>query len=113
MTIPLSIAEMPGWSPAFSGARAAFPSRVWLMRLRSMPVPQQFDSEMSCEPCSGMGWILCDFCKGLKTNVQSETKKIYRRCPSCRAIGYRVCWKCKVFKCVTYPNRDDHKKPNL
>ncbi|XP_015169018.1 uncharacterized protein [Solanum tuberosum] len=54
------------------------------------------------------GWLLCDFCKGQKTNVKSETNKIYRRCPSCRAVsGYLLCSKCKVFKCVTFPNDED------
>ncbi|WMV38802.1 hypothetical protein MTR67_032187, partial [Solanum verrucosum] len=53
------------------------------------------------------GWLLCDFCKGQKTNVKSKTNKIYRRCPSCRAVGYLLCSKCKVFKCVTFPNDED------
>nr|XP_028963161.1 uncharacterized protein LOC103441881 isoform X2 [Malus domestica] len=30
------------------------------------------------------GWLLCDFCKGQKMNVKSETNRIYGRCPSCR-----------------------------
>ncbi|XP_021729260.1 uncharacterized protein LOC110696285 isoform X2 [Chenopodium quinoa] len=38
-----------------------------------------------CEPCNGTGWLLCDFCNGQKTNVKSQTNKIYRRCPSCKA----------------------------
>lgn len=111
-----------------------------------------------CEPCNGKGWILCDFCKGQKTNVRAENKRIYRRCPSCKAvstsvitwikthltmqlmnnlyisefirerhpinsifydsgtcfyvgillqIGCILCSKCKVFKCVTFPNYND------
>lgn len=42
-----------------------------------------------CEDCNGKGWLLCDFCKGQKTNVKSENKRIYRRCPSCRAVSIR------------------------
>ncbi|XP_039065481.1 uncharacterized protein LOC120210900 isoform X2 [Hibiscus syriacus] len=60
-----------------------------------------------CEPCIGKGWLLCDFCKGQKTNVKADNNRIYRRCPSCRAIGYVLCSKCKVFKCVTFPNGSD------
>ncbi|KAK2982893.1 hypothetical protein RJ640_003549 [Escallonia rubra] len=62
---------------------------------------------IACVPCSGKGWLLCDFCKGQKTNVKAENNRIYRRCPSCRAIGYNLCSKCKVFKCVTFPNYSD------
>ncbi|CAN4076521.1 unnamed protein product [Withania somnifera] len=60
-----------------------------------------------CEPCGGTGWLLCDFCKGQKTYVKSEIKKIHRRCPSCRAVGCLLCSKCKVFKCVTFPNDEN------
>lgn len=45
------------------------------------------DSGIECEPCDGRGWLICDFCKGEKTNVKSETNRIYRRCPSCRAVS--------------------------
>ncbi|XP_035549107.1 uncharacterized protein LOC109009156 isoform X2 [Juglans regia] len=45
--------------------------------------------------------------QGQKINVKSEKNRIYRRCPSCRAIGYTLCSKCKVFKCVTFPNYSD------
>ncbi|KAF5754007.1 putative Heat shock protein DnaJ, cysteine-rich domain superfamily [Helianthus annuus] len=65
------------------------------------------DAGIECEPCEGRGWLLCDFCKGQKTNVKSETNRIYRRCPSCRAVGYVLCPKCKVFKCVTFPDQSD------
>ncbi|RZC15572.1 hypothetical protein D0Y65_009086 [Glycine soja] len=61
-----------------------------------------------CEPCNGTGWLVCDFCNGQKTNVKAENnKRIYRRCPSCKAVGYVLCSKCKVFKCVTFPNFND------
>ncbi|KAK8597381.1 hypothetical protein V6N13_094795 [Hibiscus sabdariffa] len=47
---------------------------------------QEVDAgEIMCEPCNGRGWLLCDFCKGQKTNVKADNKRIYRRCPSCRA----------------------------
>ncbi|KAK2985992.1 hypothetical protein RJ640_000169, partial [Escallonia rubra] len=65
------------------------------------------DAGITCVPCNGKGWLLCDFCKGQKTNVKAENNRIYRRCPSCRAIGYNLCSKCKVFKCVTFPNYSD------
>ncbi|KAM1022546.1 hypothetical protein ACFX15_042666 [Malus domestica] len=68
---------------------------------------QEADVSILCEDCNGRGWLLCDFCKGQKTNVKSETSRIYRRCPSCRAIGQVLCSKCKVFKCVTFPNYND------
>ncbi|KAK6249379.1 hypothetical protein QUC31_020944 [Theobroma cacao] len=44
------------------------------------------DGGIMCEPCNGKGWLLCDFCKGQKTNVKADNKRIYRRCPSCRAV---------------------------
>ncbi|KAK9699646.1 hypothetical protein RND81_08G187000 [Saponaria officinalis] len=60
-----------------------------------------------CEPCNGTGWLICDFCNGQKTNVKSPTNRIYRRCPSCKASGYILCSKCKVYKCVTFPDQSD------
>ncbi|KAK4785949.1 hypothetical protein SAY86_002638 [Trapa natans] len=42
-----------------------------------------------CEPCNGKGWLICDFCKGQKTNVKAENKRTYRRCPSCRALCHQ------------------------
>ncbi|VFQ83359.1 unnamed protein product [Cuscuta campestris] len=113
MAVPWNVAEIPGRNlnlPVTRGAFPVHPSRASLSRVRCTPVPQQIDSGILCEPCGGKGWLLCDFCKGQKTNVQSATTKIYRRCPSCRAIGYVVCLKCKVFKCVTYPNAYDDAK---
>nr|XP_034923592.1 uncharacterized protein LOC118055728 isoform X2 [Populus alba] len=50
---------------------------------------QQVASGIMCEPCNGKGWILCDFCKGLKTNVKADNKRLYRRCPSCRARSFQ------------------------
>ncbi|XP_050158973.1 uncharacterized protein LOC126632586 [Malus sylvestris] len=35
-------------------------------------------------------WLLCDFCKGQKTNVKSETNRIYGRCPSCRTVSFEL-----------------------
>ncbi|KAL5782861.1 hypothetical protein ACOSP7_007890 [Xanthoceras sorbifolium] len=72
------------------------------------PIQQQeIDVGILCEPCNGKGWLLCDFCEGQKTNVRAANNRIYRRCPSCRAVGYVLCSKCKVFKCVTFPNYND------
>ncbi|CAL1385298.1 unnamed protein product [Linum trigynum] len=68
---------------------------------------REVDSGIICEPCNGQGWVVCDFCKGQKTNVKAENKRVYRRCPSCKAVGYLLCSKCKVFKCVTFPNYSD------
>ncbi|XP_050157973.1 uncharacterized protein LOC126631842 isoform X5 [Malus sylvestris] len=36
------------------------------------------------------GWLLCDFCKGQKMNVKSETNRIYGRCPSCRTVSFEL-----------------------
>ncbi|GMJ15799.1 hypothetical protein HRI_005249100 [Hibiscus trionum] len=75
---------------------------------------QEVDAgEIMCEPCNGKGWLLCDFCKGQKTNVKADNKRIYRRCPSCRAIGSLLCSKCKVFKCVTFPDGSDGEELTL
>ncbi|XP_077236818.1 chaperone protein dnaJ-like protein [Tasmannia lanceolata] len=65
------------------------------------------DAGIICEPCNGRGWLVCDFCNGQKTNVKAENNRIYRRCPSCRAIGYVLCPECKVYKCVTFPDYSD------
>ncbi|VAI85992.1 unnamed protein product [Triticum turgidum subsp. durum] len=55
------------------------------------------------EGCGGTGWLLCDFCKGKKNNVKSESSpRIYRRCPTCKA-GYILCQRCRVYRCITYP----------
>ncbi|XP_010263302.1 PREDICTED: uncharacterized protein LOC104601604 isoform X2 [Nelumbo nucifera] len=81
-----------------------------LRPVRCKPLQQtqeQEDIGIICEPCGGKGWLLCSFCNGQKTNVKAENNRIYRRCPSCRAIGYVLCSKCKVFKCVTFPNYSD------
>ncbi|KAI8528110.1 hypothetical protein RHMOL_Rhmol12G0125700 [Rhododendron molle] len=50
---------------------------------------------------------------GQKTNVKSANNRIYRRCPSCKAVGCILCAKCKVFKCVTFPNKLTNKGPML
>ncbi|XP_012076301.1 protein PHOTOSYSTEM I ASSEMBLY 2, chloroplastic isoform X2 [Jatropha curcas] len=89
---------------ALCSSAAATPRRAVVLKV---------DSGIMCEPCNGKGWLLCDFCKGQKTNVKAENKRIYRRCPSCRAIGYILCPKCRVFKCVTFPNYSDGEDPSL
>ncbi|CAJ1973833.1 unnamed protein product [Sphenostylis stenocarpa] len=77
--------------------------------LHCTPTHQHVDADtgIMCEPCNGKGWLVCDFCKGQKTNIKAENKRIYRRCPSCKAVGYVLCSNCKVFKCVTFPNFND------
>ncbi|ESW09141.1 hypothetical protein PHAVU_009G103700 [Phaseolus vulgaris] len=77
--------------------------------LHCTPIHQHVDADagIMCEPCNGKGWLVCDFCKGQKTNIKAENKRIYRRCPSCKAVGYVLCSNCKVFKCVTFPNFND------
>ncbi|XP_052184368.1 uncharacterized protein LOC127796321 [Diospyros lotus] len=88
------------------------PRPPFLPPIRCTPLQQQLQqqSEASgilCEPCSGSGWLLCDFCNGQKTNVRAANNRIYRRCPSCRAVGSILCPNCKVFKCVSFPNYSD------
>ncbi|KAA8526128.1 hypothetical protein F0562_007772 [Nyssa sinensis] len=34
-------------------------------------IQEQVDAGIICEPCNGRGWLLCDFCKGQKTNVKA------------------------------------------
>lgn len=46
------------------------------------------DTNIMCEPCNGKGWLVCDFCEGQKTNVKAPNNRIYRRCPSCKAVRY-------------------------
>ncbi|XP_020705101.1 uncharacterized protein LOC110116019 isoform X3 [Dendrobium catenatum] len=63
---------------------------------------------INCDLCNGIGWLICDFCQGQKTNVKSESSsRFYRRCPYCKAVGLVLCPKCKVFKCVTFPDVSD------
>uniref|UniRef100_A0A0D9X9W2 Uncharacterized protein n=1 Tax=Leersia perrieri TaxID=77586 RepID=A0A0D9X9W2_9ORYZ len=62
---------------------------------------------VECEGCNGAGWLLCDFCKGKKNNVKSDTSRIYRRCPTCKAAGFILCPRCRVYKCITYPENND------
>uniref|UniRef100_A0A0E0LWZ7 Uncharacterized protein n=1 Tax=Oryza punctata TaxID=4537 RepID=A0A0E0LWZ7_ORYPU len=76
--------------------------------------PPQAEAEteedgVECEGCNGAGWLLCDFCKGKKNNVKSESSRIYRRCPTCKAVraGYILCPRCRVYKCITYPESND------
>ncbi|KAL2472303.1 chaperone protein dnaJ-related [Abeliophyllum distichum] len=82
-------------------------SRRHVKLARCMPVQQQVDSGIICESCSGRGWLLCDFCNGQKTNVKAVNNRIYRRCPACRATGCILCSKCKVYRCITFPDYND------
>ncbi|KAM7264545.1 hypothetical protein ACFE04_002228 [Oxalis oulophora] len=65
------------------------PYRYVAKAVQCLPLQQEQQVEalsgIMCEPCEGKGWLLCDFCQGQKTNVKAENKRIYRRCPSCRA----------------------------
>ncbi|KAH6790953.1 chaperone protein dnaJ-like protein [Perilla frutescens var. frutescens] len=88
-------------------------TRVYVKPLNCTSPQQQADSGILCESCSGRGWLICDFCKGQKTNVKSENNRIYRRCPSCKAIGSTLCSKCKVYKCVTFPDDNDGEELNF
>ncbi|KAI5403456.1 hypothetical protein KIW84_050868, partial [Lathyrus oleraceus] len=65
------------------------------------------EATIMCEACNGKGWLVCDFCEGQKINVKAQNNRIYRRCPSCKAVGCVLCSKCKVFKCVTFPDFND------
>ncbi|XP_078438460.1 chaperone protein dnaJ-like protein [Wolffia australiana] len=110
------------WNLGMPGRR----SNLGLRAGGSAPLRQQFEARPSdedgenvgedswrenavilCDGCKGNGWLLCDFCKGQKINVKSETNRIYRRCPSCKAVGYVLCPSCKVFKCITFPDYED------
>ncbi|PKU73216.1 hypothetical protein MA16_Dca023692 [Dendrobium catenatum] len=43
---------------------------------------------INCDLCNGIGWLICDFCQGQKTNVKSESSsRFYRRCPYCKAVS--------------------------
>ncbi|KAL8054163.1 hypothetical protein ABFX02_05G120300 [Erythranthe guttata] len=90
------------------------PPRInYVTPLSCTSLQQQVDCEIVCEGCSGRGWLVCDFCKGEKTNVRAENNRIYRRCPSCRATGSVLCTKCKVYKCVTFPDDNDGEELNF
>nr|CAB3483493.1 unnamed protein product [Digitaria exilis] len=61
----------------------------------------------ACGECGGEGWMICDFCKGKKNNVKSEGTRVYRRCPTCKAAGFILCPRCRVFKCITFPESNE------
>ncbi|XP_048134244.1 uncharacterized protein LOC115731052 isoform X2 [Rhodamnia argentea] len=113
ITVPTKHKIWPKSSPLPSRPAALF----FLKPLLCTPVQHvqqgEADAGIGCEPCNGKGWLVCDFCNGQKTNVKAENKRIYRRCPTCRAIGFVLCSKCKVFKCVTFPNSDDGQELSL
>ncbi|XP_021276176.1 uncharacterized protein LOC110410675 isoform X2 [Herrania umbratica] len=91
MTIPPSMLNLVRTTvmpmPAAAGAVGSG-TRRFCKPLYCAPLQQlqpEVDGRIMCEPCNGKGWLLCDFCKGQKTNVKADNKRIYRRCPSCRA----------------------------
>ncbi|GLT26693.1 hypothetical protein SLA2020_017390 [Shorea laevis] len=49
---------------------------------------EKVDARIPCEPHSGSGWLICDYCKVKKTNVKVENNQIYRP-PSCKAVNHR------------------------
>ncbi|CAI5482967.1 unnamed protein product [Closterium sp. Yama58-4] len=59
-----------------------------------------------CPDCSGQGWLQCEVCQGERVNVKVN-KRLFRRCPGCYALGMTLCQKCKVYKCVTFPDGVD------
>ncbi|KAL2622654.1 hypothetical protein R1flu_002859 [Riccia fluitans] len=67
------------------------------------------DPKIVCEACRGLGFRICDYCEGEKVNVpvKGRNNRFHRRCPECKAVGIMMCYKCKVFKCVTFPDWDD------
>ncbi|CAM8961313.1 unnamed protein product [Rhodiola kirilowii] len=114
---PAKIASVPGMpkyvrSSSFSVCFSMRPLAAFAS-VQQEVMDEEDDLGIVCDPCGGKGWILCDFCNGQKTNVKSKSNRIYRRCPSCKAVGCILCEKCKVFKCVTFPNYDDGEDINL
>ncbi|CAI5981945.1 unnamed protein product [Closterium sp. NIES-65] len=63
-------------------------------------------STIPCPDCSGQGWLQCEVCQGERVNVKVN-KRLFRRCPGCYALGMTLCQKCKVYKCVTFPDGVD------
>ncbi|XP_011076216.1 uncharacterized protein LOC105160485 [Sesamum indicum] len=107
MALSMNIATANTLKLNFPTKQVIFPCNNSTKPPHCIPVQQQVDPGIMCECCSGRGWLLCEFCKGQKVNVKSESNRIYRRCPSCRAIGSVLCSKCKVYKCVTFPDQTD------
>ncbi|CAI7862416.1 unnamed protein product [Closterium sp. NIES-53] len=64
------------------------------------------NSTIPCPDCSGQGWLQCEVCQGERVNVKVN-KRLFRRCPGCYALGMTLCQKCKVYKCVTFPDGVD------
>ncbi|KAK6129849.1 hypothetical protein DH2020_036435 [Rehmannia glutinosa] len=116
MAFPINIATSNSWNlnlPYNQPLQFNSP-KIYVKPLNCMPLQQQVDSGIMCECCSGKGWLLCEFCKGQKTNVRAENNnRIYRRCPACRAIGSVLCSKCKVYRCVTFPDHNDGEELNF
>ncbi|XP_047085714.1 uncharacterized protein LOC124697091 [Lolium rigidum] len=101
------------WPPSQKPRRigcVSFPREVAAAAAAEAALPEveagmEEEGEVECEDgCGGTGWLLCDFCKGKKNNVKSESSpRIYRRCPTCKAAGYILCQRCRVYRCITYP----------
>ncbi|XP_039787577.1 uncharacterized protein LOC120654033 [Panicum virgatum] len=54
-------------------------------------VDDTVEEGVACEACGGAGWLLCDFCEGKNNNVKSEGSRVYRRCPTCKAVRDSSC----------------------
>ncbi|CAM6081984.1 unnamed protein product [Calypogeia fissa] len=102
-----SLDNRGNWSTA--GKSSARGRRLQLRSLEGQTTFATFSGEPTtpCDSCNGRGWLPCDFCKGQKVNVQAKNNRIYRRCPSCRTAGVVICPRCKVFRCVSYPDETD------
>ncbi|XP_022754396.1 uncharacterized protein LOC111302820 isoform X1 [Durio zibethinus] len=109
----LRVIVMPAAAAPVASRTRPFYKPLRCAPLQQLQQEQEIDAGIMCEPCNGKGWLPCDFCEGKKTNVKAKNKRIYRRCPSCRGIGHLLCSKCKVFKCVTFPNGSDGEELTL
>ncbi|KAF6167314.1 hypothetical protein GIB67_043175 [Kingdonia uniflora] len=108
-TTPMAI-SVPCTKLNFAKTMSMSMRRYSLKPAQCLPLQQtqqQQDAGIMCDACNGNGWLICDFCDGQKINVKAKNNRIYRRCPTCRAIGCILCSKCKVFKCVTFPDDSD------
>ncbi|GAU28164.1 hypothetical protein TSUD_313230 [Trifolium subterraneum] len=62
--------------------------RILTIKCVKVDAAETESATIMCEPCNGNGWLICDFCEGQKTNVKAQNNRIYRRCPSCKAVRY-------------------------
>lgn len=104
-----------GWrttGPGGSGvARHSSRLRIRCSETQSAVVSAQAteSTKIVCEVCRGLGFFICDYCNGEKVNVpvKNRNNRFHRRCPTCRAVGVLMCSRCRVFKCVSFPDEHD------